>query len=1028
VNDRFNLSQWAIGHRSFVAYLMIIIVVTGSLSFFRLGRSEDPPFTVQTMVLQAAWPGATISETIDQVTERIERKLQEVPFIKNIRSFTTAGKTTIFVNLDTKSSAIPRLWYDVRKKIGDIRFDLPQGTIGPGFNDEFGDTFGIVYAFTADGFTYREVRDYVERVRSRMQQVDDVSKVELVGEQAERIYLEFSVERLAGLGVDFKTLVQALQSQNAITSAGTIETNKEKILIHTTGTFQSIEDLRQINFSANGRLFRIVDIGKVRRGYADPAQPSFRSNGAPAIGLAIAMREGGDILAMGRNVERAMAEIMADVPIGINAELVADQPVMVKEAVGDFLESLWEAVAIVLAVSFLSLGLRAGMVVACSIPLVLSVVFVAMDYASIAFQRVSLGALIIALGLLVDDAMITVESMISRLDHGDSKPKAAVFAYSSTAFPMLTGTIVTIAGFVPIGFAQSSAGEYTFSLFAVVAIAMSVSWFVAVMFAPVIGMTVLSSNVKPHASEPGRIMRMFRRLLLGAMRWRWVTIILTIMLFAGSLFATQFVSQQFFPYSARSELLLDLKLPQNSSIQASDDAATTVEALLREDKEVDRWTTYVGRGAIRFYLGLDVQMPNDFFSQLVIVTKNLEARGRVRARLEEALPELLPSVITRVYPLGVGPPISWPLQYRVSGQDPEKVRGIAYKLAQTISANPKLRQINFDWIEAVRTLQVRVDQDQVRLLGMSSEAVAQSLNLLVSGATVTQVRDSVYLVDVVARAQESERASLSKIRTLPIQLPNGRIVSLSQLATVEYSTEDPIIWRRNRVPTLTVQSDLAPGYLPSEAVKALGPSIKVLNATLPPGYSIVIGGEAEESAGAQRSVAAVVPVMLFLMLTVLMVQLQSFQRLFLVLSVAPLGLIGAVGALLISGKPLGFVAILGVVALIGMIARNSVILIDQIDVEIEDGRRPWEAVVEATSVRFRPILLTSAAAILGLTPIAPTEFWGPMAITMMGGLAVATGLTLVFLPALYVAWFRVKESQPAVLKNPEFIHDGERRA
>jgi multidrug efflux pump subunit AcrB len=1013
VNDRFNLSAWAIGHRSLVVYLMLVIVLTGALSFSRLGRSEDPPFTVQTMVLQAGWPGATIAETIHQVTERIERKLQELPSIKSIRSFTEAGKTTIFVNLDTKSTAIPHLWYEVRKKIGDIQFDLPQGTIGPGFNDEFGDTFGIVYAFTSDGFTHREVRDYVDRARSRLQQVNDVSKVEIIGQQDERIYLEFSIERLAGLGVDLRTLIQAMQSQNAITSAGIIETNNEKILVRVTGTFQSVDDIKNINFSVNGHFFRIVDFGTVWRGYADPAQPSFRSNGVPAIGLAIAMRDGGDILAMGRNVKHAMAEVMADVPIGIKAELIADQPVTVEEAVGEFLKSLWEAVAIVLGVSFLSLGLRAGMVVACSIPLVLAVVFVAMDYAGIALQRVSLGALIIALGLLVDDAMITVESMISRLDHGDSKAKAATFAYSSTAFPMLTGTIVTIAGFVPIGFAQSSAGEYTFSLFAVVAIAMSVSWFVAVVFAPVIGIAMLSSKVKPHATEPGPIMRMFRRLLLGAMRWRWVTITLTLALFAGSLFATQFVSQQFFPYSARFDLLLDLKLPQNSSIRATDDAAKKVEALLREDKEVNHWTAYVGRGAIRYYLGLDVQLPNDSFSQFVIVATSAEGRGRVLARLEAALPELLPSVITRVYPLGVGPPIGWPLQYRVSGEDPEKVRDIAYNVAQTISANPKLRQINFDWIEPARMLQVRVDQDQVRLLGVSSEAVAQSLNFLVSGITVTQVRDSIYLVNVVARAQESERASLSKIRTLPIQLSNGRVVPLSQLATVEYGTESPLIWRRNRVPTLTVQSDLSPGYLPSEVVQELGPSIKALGTTLPPGYAIAVGGEAEESAGAQSSVAAVVPVMLFLMLTVLMIQLQSFQRLFLVLSVAPLGLIGAVGALLLANKPLGFVAILGLIALIGMIARNAVILIDQIDVEIEHGRPPWDAVVEATSVRLRPILLTSAAAILGLIPIAPTVFWGPMAYTMMGGLAVATGLTLLFLPALYVAWFRVKENQPA---------------
>jgi multidrug efflux pump subunit AcrB len=1008
---RFNLSEWALRHRSLVTYLMLVIAVAGVWSYLRLGRSEDPDFTVKTMVVQASWPGATLPDTLEQITDRIESKLQETPNLDYLKSYTSAGQATIFVNLkdSTRPSQVPDIWYQVRKKVGDIRNTLPQGVVGPGFNDEFGDTYGIVYGFTADGFTDRELRDYAVDIRKQLLQLPDISKIDILGTQDERVYVEFSEKQLAGLGIDRSELISALQAQNAVTPAGIVQTGNEKILVRVSGAFRSEQDVLAVNFVAkNDRIIRLGDITHVTRGPADPAQPMFRVNGRQGIGLAIAMRKGGDVLALGHNVEHAMAEITANLPVGIEPTLAADQPVTVEHAVDDFMEALWEAVAIVLGVSLVSLGLRAGAVVALAIPLVLAAVFVAMEFFGIDLQRISLGALIIALGLLVDDAMITVEMMVTHLEQGEEKEKAATFAYTSTAFPMLTGTLVTVAGFVPIGFAHSAAGEYTFSIFAVVAIALLVSWVVAVLFAPLLGVWILKKPRAAHAEEPGRIMRYFRRFLVLAMRARWVTLLATLCLFGAAIYGMRLVPQQFFPSSDRPELLVDLQLPENASIYATRDISTRVDQLLKGDQDVDHWSTYVGQGAVRFYLPLNVQLPNDFFGQLVVVTKGLAQRERVKAKLEQALAMEFPSVVGRVYPLELGPPVGWPLQYRVSGVEPGQVRAIAFDVAKILNDDPSARNVNYNWMEPARTVRIRVDQDQARLLGLSSEDLAQALNTVVSGITATQMRSGIYLVDVLVRTSAEQRMSLSTIRALQVPLPNGKTVPLSQIATVDYGQEYPIVWRRDRRPTVTVQADVAPGIQAATVVQALAPKIEALDARLPSGYHVALGGTVEESSKAESSVAAVLPLMLILILTVLMIQLQSFNRLFLVLSVAPLGLIGVVAALLLADKPLGFVAILGVLALTGMIARNSVILIDQIEKEKAHGRHPWDAVVEATTHRFRPILLTAAAAILGMIPIAPTIFWGPMAYAIMGGLAVATVLTLVFLPALYVTWFRIK--------------------
>jgi multidrug efflux pump subunit AcrB len=1013
----FNLSEWALRHRSLTVYLMVVAVLAGVLSYFQLGRNEDPSFVIKTMVVQAAWPGATVEDTLKQVTERLERKLQETPKLDFLRSFTRAGVTTIFVNLKGSATAeeIPDIWYHVRKSIGDIRHTLPAGIVGPGFNDDFGDTFGIIYGFTADGFTHRELRDQVEDIRSKLLQVPDVSKIEILGAQDERIFVEFSMQELASLGIDRSALIAALQAQNVVQPAGTIQTGNETLSLRVSGAFRSEQDVLDVNFVVGGRMLRLSDIAQVRRGYADPPQPLFRVNGQPAIGLAVAMRDGGDILALGDNIRRALAEVTVDLPLGIEPKLVADQAVTVESAISEFMSSLWQAVAIILVVSFISLGVRPGLVIAASIPLTLAVVFSVMQLTGIDMQRISLGALIIALALLVDDAMTTTDAMLTRLGQGDDKVEAATFAFRTYAFAMLAGTLVTIAGFVPVGFAASSAGEYTFSLFAVVAIALVVSWFVAVVFAPLLGVAVLKPPAAPQGERaaPGRVFRWYRQFLTFALRGKWATIAVTLALFVASFLALPLIPRQFFPSSDRPELLVDLGLPQNASIFASETVSRRFDDVLKGDPDVARWSTYVGRGAIRFYLPLNVQLPNDFFSQVVIVAKDVAARERLRAKLDKVLADDFPSVVGRIYPLELGPPVGWPVQYRVSGPDITQVRDIALRLAEIVAGDPQAVHVNFDWIEPARQVRIRIDQDEARLLGLSSQALASVLNTVISGSAITQVRDDIYLVDVVVRATDEQRVSLETLRTVQVPLPSGRTVPLSQFATFEYEQDYPLVWRRDRVPTLTVQADVTPGTLPETVVAALAPKVEAYAKSLPRPYKVVVGGTVEESRKSQASVIAVVPVMLLIMLTVLMVQLKSFQRLFIVLSVGPLGLIGVVAALLVSGKPLGFVAILGILALLGMITKNAVILIGQIEAEREAGKDVWAAAIDASSARFRPIMLTAVSTVLGMIPIAPTVFWGPMAFAIMGGLLVATILTLIFLPTLYVAWFRGTPSSSA---------------
>ncbi|NRP89522.1 Cobalt-zinc-cadmium resistance protein CzcA [Ensifer adhaerens] len=1011
----FNLSDWALEHRSLVWYFMIVFIIAGVFSYVSLGREEDPNFTIKTMVIQAQWPGASAEDVTKQVTDRIEKKLQELPSLDVTRSITTAGQTIVFVDLlaTTKAKDVAGTWVRIRNMIADIKGDFPSGVVGPFFNDRFGDVFGNIFAFTSDGLSQRQLRDRVEDARSKILTVPNVGKVDVIGAQDEAIYLEFSTRKIAALGIDRQAVISTLQAQNAVTASGFVEAGPERIALRVGGQFTSEESLRAINLRVNDRFFPLTDIATIKRGYVDPPSSLFRFNGQPAIGLAIGMKDGSNLLEFGKALEKEMGVIVGDLPIGVDVHQVSDQPAVVDEAVSGFTRALFEAIVIVLAISFISLGLRAGLVVAISIPLVLAITFLVMAYSGISLQRISLGALIIALGLLVDDAMIAVEMMVARLELGDDLRKAATYVYTSTAFPMLTGTLVTVAGFIPIGLNDSAAGEFTFTLFVVIAVSLLVSWIVAVLFTPLLGVSILPKTMKQHHEKKGRFASIFAAALDLAMRFRYVTIIITVAAFGLSVAGMAFVQQQFFPSSDRPELVVDWNLPQNSSIgETNRQMAQFEKDMLVGNQSIDHWSSYVGQGAPRFLLSFDVQPADVSFGQTVIVTKGLDVRDKVRADLQAYLNKTFPGTDAFVKLLDIGPPVGKPVQYRVSGPDIQTVRDLAQKLAGIVGTNPSLAALTFDWNEPARVVKVDVLQDKARQLGVTSEDISTALNGIVEGSSTTQVRDDIYLVDVIGRAQGSERGSIDTLQNLQLPGSNGKSVPLSAVATFRYELEQPVVWRRNRVPTITIKAGVVGAIQPATIVTQLEPKVAEFEKTLPVGYSVAVGGAVEESGKAQGPIAAVAPMMLFAMATILMIQLQSFHRLFLVFAVAPLALIGVVIALLSSNAPMGFVAILGILALIGILIRNSVILIVQIEHLRESGVPPWQAVVEATEHRMRPILLTAAAATLALIPISREVFWGPMAYAMMGGIVVGTVLTLLFLPALYVAWFRIKRTSP----------------
>ncbi len=1017
-----NLSEWSLKHPSMVLYLMIVLMAAGVISYFKLGRAEDPDFTFKVMVVRTLWPGAGAREVELELTERIEKKLSETPWVDVLRSASKPGESLVFVILKdyTPKTEVPEAWRQVRKKLDDIRYTLPAGVQGPFPNDEFGDVQVNIFALTGDGFDLAALRREADRLARELKHVPDVKKVELIGVQQEKIYVEVTPARLAALGLAPNQVFDALQRQNAVAAAGFIETGTDRVRLRVSGPFDAVDSIRDADLAVAGRHFRLGDIAEVKRGFADPASPAMRVGGKDAIGIGVVMDKGGDVIHLGENLKSAMSRLAADLPVGIEIHTVANQPEIVQMSIRLFVHSLAEAMAIVLAVSFLSLGWRTGTVVALSIPLVLAVTFFLMKVFDINLQRISLGALVIALGLLVDDAIIAAEMMVVKMEQGWDKFKAATFAYTSTAFPMLTGTLITAAGFTPVGFARSAAGEYTFSIFAVVTLALLVSWVVAVVFTPYLGYRLLNAE---KLAEIGRkhggdiydspFYQRFRSLVVWCLRHRKTVIFATLLIFLASIatFGTV-VKKQFFPSSSRSELLIELWLPQSASLKATEAEVRRVEKILENDPAIASQSAYVGNGAPRFYLPLDQQLFNDNFAQFVVVTKGLKEREDLKQRLERRFAGddgAWSGLRTRVLRLENGPPVGFPVQFRVMGENLEQLRSVAGQVAEVMRADPGLQDVHLDWNEKVKNMRVAIDQDRARLLGVSSQDVALTLQAWLKGAAITQLREGDQLIDVVWRGSGANRDSLDGLPGLDIATASGRHVPLAQVARLEPALEEGIIWRRDRLPTITVRADLA-GKTTGPAVSArLNPRLDPIRAQLPPGFRIEMGGTVEESAKGEKSIQAVMPLMVIGVITLLMIQLQSMRRTIMVLLTAPLGLIGVTLSLLAFQVPFGFVAQLGVIALMGMILRNSVILVDQIDQDEKAGKSTWEAIIGSTVRRFRPITLTAAAAVLAMIPLTRQIFWGPMAVAIMGGLIIATALTCLFLPALYAAWYRVRE-------------------
>ncbi len=1016
----FNLSAWALRNRQIVLFLMLLLAIVGGLSYTKLGQSEDPPFTFKAMVIRTLWPGASAEEVSRQVTERIEKKLMETGDYERIVSFSRPGESQVtFMARDSMPSArIPELWYQVRKKISDIRQNLPPDIQGPFFNDEFGTTFGNIYSLSGEGFDYGVLKDYADRIQIQLQRVKDVGKVELLGLQDEKIWIELSNLKLATLGLPLATVQQALKEQNAVSTAGFFETPTERVQLRVSGNFKTVEQIEGFPIRVGERTLRISDVADVHRGFNDPPAPRMRFMGQDAIGLAVAMKDGGDILVLGKALETEFERLQKNLPAGMQLSKVSDQPAAVKSSVGEFVQVLVEALAIVLLVSFFSLGVRTGLVVALTIPLVLAMTFAAMYYLGIGLHKISLGALVLALGLLVDDAIIAVEMMAIKMEQGYDRLKAASFAWTSTAFPMLTGTLITAAGFLPIAMAQSSTGEYTRSIFQVVTIALLASWIAAVVFVPYLGALLLPDLAKIHGAKHGSatpdpygtpFYQRVRRLVEWCVRRRKTVIVLTVLLFLGAVVLFRFVPQQFFPASSRLELMVDLKQAEGVSLSNTNEQVKHLESLLKDHPGIANYVAYVGTGSPRFYLPLDQQLPAASFAQFVVLAKSIEERETLRTWLIETLDQQFPGVRSRVTRLETGPPVGYPVQLRVTGEHIEEVRALARKVAARVRENPHVVNVHLDWEEPSKVVYLNVDQDRARALGVSTANLSHFLQSTLLGSSVSQYREDNELIEILLRGTPHERTELSLLPSLAVPTDNGQSVALSQIATLEYGFEEGIIWHRNRLPTVTVRADIYGKEQPATLVQQILPTLQDVRAELPDGYLLEVGGTVEDSSRGQDSVKAGVPLFIVVVLTLLMVQLRSFSRMVMVFLTAPLGLIGVTLFLLVFGKPFGFVAMLGTIALSGMIMRNSVILVDQIEQDKAAGMDPWQAIIEATVRRFRPIVLTALAAVLAMIPLSRSVFFGPMAVAIMGGLIVATALTLLFLPALYAAWFRVKK-------------------
>ncbi|MFV5533740.1 efflux RND transporter permease subunit [Acinetobacter pittii] len=1039
---KFNLSEWALNNKGIVLYFMLLLGIIGAISYSKLSQSEDPPFTFKVMVVQTYWPGATAKEVSTLVTDRIEKELMTTGQYDKIMAYSRPGESMVtFVAKDSLTSAqIPEVWYNVRKKVNDIRHELPNGVQGPFFNDEFGDTFGNIYVLTGKDFDYALLKEYADRLQLQLQRVKDVSKVELIGLQDQKIWVEISNTKAVQLGIPVTAIQEALQKQNSMASAGFFETGTDRIQIRVSGHLQDIDEIKKTPLLVGDKTIQLGDVADVYRGFSQPAQPRMRFMGENGIGIAVSMRKGGDIIALGKNLETEFAQLQKTLPLGMKLQKVSDQPVAVQRSIHEFVKVLAEAVIIVLLVSFFSLGFRTGLVVAFSIPLVLAMTFAGMSLFDVGLHKISLGALILALGLLVDDAIIAVEMMAIKMEQGYSRIKAAGFAWKTTAFPMLTGTLITAAGFLPIATAQSSTGEYTRSIFQVVTIALLVSWIAAVLFVPYLGEKLLPDFTKlghqapwyvrlwarltkkpqpqtvaisqDHHYDPyqSSFYLRFRKMVEFCVTYRKTVIATTVGIFVLSVLMFKMVPQQFFPPSNRAEILVDLKLEEGASLTATEQAVKKVEKFLSKQKGIDNYVAYVGTGSPRFYLPLDQQLPQASFAQFVVLASSLDDRDDIRRSLETQIKQLLPQVRTRVSLLENGPPVGYPLQYRVSGEDLNLVRKEAQQVAKVMSENPNTTNVHLDWGEPSKIISIQIDQDRARQMGVSSLDLANFINASITGSAIEQYREKRELIEIRLRGDQAERVEVASLASLAVPTNNGTTVPLAQIAKIEYKFEDGLIWHRNRLPTITVRADIRTQLQPATVVGELAESMDKLRAELPSGYLIEVGGTVEESARGQNSVNAGMPLFLAVVMTLLMIQLKSLSRSTIVLLTAPLGLIGVVLFLLLFNKPFGFVAMLGTIALSGMIMRNSLILIDQIEQDRQAGHPTWEAIIEATVRRFRPIILTALAAVLAMIPLSRSIFFGPMAVAIMGGLIVATLLTLFFLPALYAAWFKVKKT------------------
>ena len=1053
----FNISRWALEHSALTRYLMVVLMLLGVAAYFQLGQDEDPPFTFRVMVVRAFWPGATARQVADQVADKIERTLQEVPYADKIRSYSKPGEALIIFQLKDSSPPrdVPQLWYTVRKKVGDMRQTLPAGVQGPFFNDDFGDVYGVIYALSGEGFSPAELKTFADDARQRLLRVKDVAKVELFGVQDEKIHVEISQKRLAQLGLDMGQVLGQLGSQNAIESAGAVQTPLDVVQVRVAGQFNDLEQLRAMPIRApNGRQLRLGDIASVTRGYVDPPQVKVRHDGREVIALGVSMAKGGDIIALGKGLREASAQIERTLPLGVSLAQIQDQPGAVASSINEFVKVLIEAVVIVLAVSFLSLGLhkrpgqhplwrrwtldvRPGLVVGITIPLVLAVTFLAMHYWGIGLHKISLGSLIIALGLLVDDAIIAVEMMVRKLEEGYDKLRAATFAYEITAIPMLTGTLITAVGFLPIGLAKSMTGEYTFAIFAVTVVALLVSWVASVVFVPYLGAWLL--RLPPHVQaaraealnrgvpvteEPHELFdtpfyNRFRAAVSWCVAHRWLTIGATVLVFGLGLFGMTRVQQQFFPDSVRPEILVDLWAPEGTAFVATEEVARRVEARLRGEPGVRGVTAWVGSGVPRFYLPLDQIFPQSNVAQLIVVAQDLAERNRLRLDLAALLAREFPEVRARVKFLPNGPPVAYPVQFRVLGPDPATLRARADEVRAALQAHPNTRGVNDNWNESVKVVRLEIDQAKARALGVSSQSIAQAGRTLLAGSTIGQFREGDKLIDIVLRQPLAERDAITDLADTYLPTASGQSIPLTQIARPVFDWESGVLWRENRDYAITVNADVAEGLQGATVTFALQPELQAMQARWhaagQSAYRIEVAGAVEESSKGSSSIAAGIPAMLFITFTLLMLQLHSFSRALLVFITGPLGIAGVAAALLLLNRPFGFVALLGVIALMGMIQRNSVILIDQIEQDRARGVPAWDAIVEAAVRRLRPIVLTAAAAVLAMVPLSRSVFWGPMAVAIMGGLIVATALTLLALPAMYAAWFRVR---PPARENP----------